>query len=271
MKTKLLLWALCAGLLTLSCSEDDDGGREPVFIPQGYLKVGNQIYGDGTVTVDYIQLNHDGWVAIYRYTDRREELLGYTFLKAGIHENLIVELEESPAIGNGERFLAMLHLDENENGVFDWDGQTGIDLPLKRWDFEVSKQFSLYISPEYADHWITVKNQALASGPFWDSLTVIEVDLELIDGLLESNTVWIVAYDWGVDGLNEIIGSSDMLEVKRHEQVTIWIWGRVERGGLIWLVLHDDTGEKGVFEDTDAMVWDSENQKVLMTPLRILY
>lgn len=268
MKTNLLLLAVLTGVFFISCSEDDDGGMEPVLTPQGFLKVGNQIYEDGTVTVDYIQLNHDGWVAIYRYTDRREELLGYTFFEAGTHKSVIVELPESPALENEERLLAMLHLDMNENSIFDWDGQTGIDLPLKRRDMEVSQQFSLYLSPEFSDYWITVEDQTLTTGPFWESLNVIEIDLELIDEFLNSNTVWLVAYDWNMD---EIIGSSDVLEVKKHDQVTIWIWELVERGDVIWLVLHDDTGERGIFEDTDAMVWDPDNKAFLMTPIRILF
>ncbi len=271
MKTKLLRWALFAGVLLLSCSEDDGGGREPVFTPQGSLKVGNQIFEDGTVSIDYIQLNHDGWVAIYRYTDQREELLGYSFFEEGIHKDLTVALAESPALENTEIFLAMLHVDVNENGIFDWDGQTGIDVPLKRWDVEVSQQFSMYMKPEYSDYWITVEDQTLTTGPFWDSLKVIEIDLNLIKGLLESDTVWIMAYDWGVDGPNEIIGGSELLEVKKHEQVTIWIWEFVQRGDVLWLVLHDDTGERGVFEDTDPMVWDPENEGFLMTPVRILF
>lgn len=80
-----------------------------------------------------------------------------------------------------------------------------------------------------------------------------------------------MAYTWGVDGPYEIVGGSELLEVKRHEQVTIWIWEEVQGGNVIWLVLHDDTGERGVFEDTDPMVWDAENEGFLMTPVRIYF
>ncbi len=270
MKKYLLLFSLLAGVFFISCSGDDDGEGKPGFAVQGTLKVGNQIYQNGTITVDYIHLNHDGWVAIYRYTDRREELLGYSFLQAGTHQDVIVELEEFVAVEN-VRLLALLHLDVNENELFDWDGQTGNDLPLKRWDVEVARQFSIYMRSDFVNFWITVEDQTLATGPFWDSLNVLEIDLELIKELLKSNTAWVVAYNWGVDGPNEIIGGSDVLEVKRHEQVNIWMWGRVQPGDVIWLVLHDDMGERGVFEELDDMVWDPEREAFLMTPVRIKF
>lgn len=265
MKTKLLLWALFAGVLILSCNEDDDGGREPVFTPQGYLKVWNQIYDDGLVTIDFIQLNHDGWVAIYRYTDQREELLGYTFLESGTHEDVSVDLGEFPALENGDTLMAVLHLDVNENEEFDWDGQSGIDLPLQRGYWVVSQQFKITIN---GASWITVEDQAIID----NKINIANVDLEKVnEEWFEGETLWLVAHNEPDYGPGDVVGLSQVLTIGSHNNVMINFDQPIGVGETIWLVLYNDAGIIGNFEiGIDKPLWDSEKEDLLMTSITII-
>ncbi|MFD2517687.1 DUF7282 domain-containing protein [Salinimicrobium flavum] len=268
MKKILLLWGLLIGTVFIGCSDDDDSRDTQDDVLSGSLSVRNQVYGKGAMMVDGVGITQNGWIAIYRYGLEKGDLVGLTFIEAGIHRDVVIELDAN--VENGETLLAVLHHDTNANKLFEWEGDQGIDLPLTIGSREMSKKFTFYIRPDYADYWITIDDQSLSAGPFWDLLKVKNIDVESIEKLLKGNAVWLVAYTWDVEGLNERIGFSDRLEIKSHDQASVYIEGFVPKGDTIWLVLFDDTGEEGVFEDTDEMIWDPENGGFLMTPVTIL-
>lgn len=239
----------------------------------GSLTVRNQMYQDRTVVIDQVKLKDNGWLAIYRYDTQRRELLGYTFLEAGEHEDIKIVFNGNIEVQHGERFQAVLHRDVNENEIFEWNAENEIDLPLFLGSNEISDFFSVMTSTEYADHWISIKDQPLRSGPFESSITATSLHLEEIQHLIESNFVWVVAYNNGIGAPGELIGISDIQNVNNHEEVIIWISGEAKRGDIIWLALHADMGESGEFDyeqnSEDKVVYDPVSQKFMIATMTI--
>lgn len=266
MKKYLLLFPLLTGVFFISCSEDDDRGDEPVEKSDGFLQVRSQIYDDGTVTVDKILLSNDGWVAVYRFNPKREELLGFTYVEAGEHNDVLVELDNSSDVKNGDTLLALLHGDLNSNRVFDWDGENGIDLPLKTNGREISQTFSVMIPGE---SWITVEDQAVVN----NSIKVANLSLDKVNKeWIESETVWLVAHEEtnSFGNIGDIIGISEPLTIGSHDNVTVTFDKSVKVGKTILLLLYNNSGNEGNFEvGIDKPVWDEINNDVVMTSIVI--
>lgn len=262
MKKYLLLFPLLTGVFFISCSEDDDRRDEPFVKSGGFLQVRSQIYDDGTVTVDNILLSNDGWVAIYRFNSKREELLGFTYVEAGEHNDVLVELDNSSDVKSGETLVAMLHGDLNTNGVFDWDGEKGIDLPLKTNGREISRIFSVMIPGE---SWITVEDQPV----FNNSIKVANLSLDKVNKeWIESETVWLVAHEEtnSFGNIGDIIGISEALTIGSHDNVTVTFDKPVKVGETILLLLYNNSGNEENFEvGIDKPVWDEIINDILMT------
>lgn len=79
-----------------------------------------------------VEIDRDGWLVFHPFRDGAPsptDVAGYVFLERGIHEPAVVMLDAAPR--EGEMFVAMLHYDMNEDGVFDFqDGVSPPDAPV---------------------------------------------------------------------------------------------------------------------------------------------
>lgn len=238
-KKKNFLVALFVATATLftACSDDDDG-TTPVIGPTGTIMVENQTLMDRMVTVSNVEISDDGWLLIYRNNAGilGTEILGYTHIESGSHQDVTVELDEDLEISSGEVLWAALHVDENDNNQLDWDGFTGVDIPVRSGDDPVAESFIVTIESNS----VTAADQAISDD---NSITVSNVLLE--------EAGWIVVHNDNDEGPGEeILAISGLITAGSHDNVEIEFEdsAEVNVGDKIWIMLHTDTGTAGVYE-----------------------
>ena len=121
---------LSAGLLACAaCSSDDPTPqnappRDEITLGDGSLNMidpNEMTRTDATLTFREVTIANNGWLVIHPFKDGRPDgltYIGHTYLPAGHHTNVAVELPSAPQ--PGEPMLVMLHQDVDEDQVFDF-------------------------------------------------------------------------------------------------------------------------------------------------------
>lgn len=92
------------------------------------LNVSDQELTDGTVVIDQAMIDAPGWLVIHASANGAPgPVLGHTALTEGLNENVSVTVDAAAA---GNQVFPMLHYDTGEAGVYEFDGQNGLDLPV---------------------------------------------------------------------------------------------------------------------------------------------
>lgn len=98
-----------------------------------------------TVTVGKVMIPEDGFVVIHAVKDGEvvaPQSIGHTMVKAGMNENVEVELDYPPEAG--EDYMAMLHVDTGQTGVYEFGpDMTDVDLPVMNGDKPVIDPFNV--------------------------------------------------------------------------------------------------------------------------------
>lgn len=225
-----------------ACSDDDDGGTPPVIAPTGSIEVDDQTVVNGTVTVNNVEISDDGWIVIYRDNAGviGSEILGYHHIDDGEQENVVVDLNDDIEVTNGEMLWAGLHVDSNDDGEFDWDGTTGVDVPVGSGAMQVADSFTVTVDEPNS---VTAGDQAVSE----NSITVDNVTME--------EAGWLVVHADNEGAPGEVIGISDVISAGSHDNVIVTFndSADVNVGDTLWLMLHSDTGVAGEYE------FDGEN------------
>ncbi|MFZ3585031.1 PQQ-dependent sugar dehydrogenase [Loktanella sp. DJP18] len=107
-----------------------DAATERLMTPM-IVAEGVTIDGD-TVTVPQVVAERDGFLVIHTVLDGQPvvpESIGHAAVSAGVNEN--VEITINFPFADGEDYLAMLHLDSNGNGTYDFGPEmTDVDTPV---------------------------------------------------------------------------------------------------------------------------------------------
>jgi hypothetical protein len=141
--------SLITPLLYLTLHEDTDGNDEfnypaddpvigtdgrplPPFLlrtnPGNYLITADQaISADSSVVVPLTVADLDTWLVIYAGAGQPEEIIGQTWLPAGMNRSVPVTIQP---VDEGETLFAVLHLDGQPIGQFNFPD--GPDVPLLR-------------------------------------------------------------------------------------------------------------------------------------------
>ena len=93
-----------------------------------------------TVEVDEVAATENGFVVIHETDENGEavvpESIGDAQVSSGVNGNVAVELDQEVAAG--ENLVAMLHVDSNNNGEYEFGpGNTEVDTPVTDNDDEV--------------------------------------------------------------------------------------------------------------------------------------
>lgn len=145
---------------------------EPTPIPAEISVDDQPLAEDGKLTFAKVAIAEAGWLVLYANRDgQAAEILGYTAVEPGIHEDVVVEIDplQSSAV-----LVARLHIDSGEIGVFEYPGP---DMPLNSEtdllsaEFEVDSQFtvpSITVSDQQltADGVVRVE-RVYSAGPGW--------------------------------------------------------------------------------------------------------
>ena len=122
--TTLLFISLLAPLTACATAQDSTPS----------VDVSDQSLQDGSVTVASVTAEQDGFIVIHRANaDGSGPLvpssIGHSQVGAGANSDVQVTLDES--VGEGDTLFAMLHVDSNGNGVYEFGpGSTDVDTPV---------------------------------------------------------------------------------------------------------------------------------------------
>jgi hypothetical protein len=109
------------------------------------IAVANQVPNGKTVTIDEVEIPHDGFLVIHASKDGKPvmtQYVGDTRVKAGFHQNVNIKLDQKPKPGT--TYIAMLYNDSGHKGKFEFGpGNTNVDKPLMLNGKEVTKAFKI--------------------------------------------------------------------------------------------------------------------------------
>jgi hypothetical protein len=158
--------AAVTSFLFVTLHQDDDPlgdfdypGGDPIVAYQGetaepmpfridsgnYLITRDQdLAGEQSVSVPYAVVNRDAWLVIREGAEGEPgDIIGLTWLPAGINRDVVVELESGWNPGSGEATLyAVLHQDDGEAQQFEFP--EGPDTPLTRIQRVVMAPFTVH-------------------------------------------------------------------------------------------------------------------------------
>lgn len=183
----------------------------------------------------------DGWIVMHEANESNDgpqvpEIIGKTAVSAGMNEDLEIILNEGETVEAGNNLYPMLHYDTGEIGVYEFDGESGLDQPVYFDGDIVLESFTTLDNTST----LTANDQTVMNNS-------IMVDVE------SDNDGWVVVHrsNESNDGpqIPDIIGKAPIeAGMNTDVQMTFNDGEVVEEGEQLWPMVHYDTGEKGVYE-----------------------
>jgi hypothetical protein len=192
------------------------------------IKVSDQVVLDGTVTIDEVVADADGWIVLRNDPGRGDPgpVLGYAAVKKGTNTDVKVPLGATSFAFTTPHVFAELHSDDKntqgELGTFDFGAEANTDMPVG----DVLQGFNIQL--------INTTDQSVAG----DSVTITDV--------VTDAPGWLVIHsdDGGKPG--PVLGET-LLKAGRNRRVKIEL-ATDGRTNTLWPMLHVDTGEAGKYE-----------------------
>ncbi len=213
----VFLW-LCASLLLAA----------PLFA-QGQtpsVSVDDQVSLNGTLMINSVYSQSNGWLVIHADNGNGQpgRVVGYAAVAPGWTYNLDVTLMDASLAT--PTLYAMLHVDDGQVGVYEFDGQSGLDNPVV-----VNGRI---LAPGFTVNILRAHDQFIQNDQFVaDSVTMPQ------DG-------WLVIHSDNNGQPGPVIGEERVLAGTTNKVgVDLPQDGRTE---VLWPMLHVDTGTAGVYE-----------------------
>jgi hypothetical protein len=194
------------------------------------------------VDINDIVAQQDGWIVIHA-TDKDGTVLGYSAIKAGLNQNIKVDLSKADATKISEKLTAMIHIDAGTIGTYEFPGA---DVPPKL-------------------------GNAIANEPLWTVDHVRVVDQTLADDgtltvpyVLATQDGWIVIHATDKDGT--VIGYSPV-KAGLNEGVKVTITDKTKITDQVSAMLHIDAGTAGKYEFPGADVPVKGSDGKVVAPL----
>lgn len=269
-KFYLLMLPMVLSLGLVSCSDDDDN-IDPELPPTGSIVVDDEeMLQDRMLTINSVTMSDDGWVVVHRDNGGSPmvpEIISVPEpVEAGTTSNVMIELKDGVAVEDGETLWVMLHTDKGQIGTYEFDTANGIDAPIMdASDNIVTESFMVSVETD-APAMLTATDQDLVNGVVYVETITLE----------EDGYVVVHASNAAGDGpmVPEIISEPVYLEAGTYSNVGVPLTddANVEAGDTLWVMLHKDTGEEGVYEfdgsnGLDLPFMDGEN--IVMTSITI--
>lgn len=218
--------------------------------PTGTVSAADQVLLNGVVNVNSITLDRAGYVVIHASNEAGDgpmvpEIISQpVYLEAGTYSNVRVPLKETATVEVGATIWIMLHTDTGEEEVYEFDGQNGLDLPIKdeNGNVVVTPIEITAISTEAITGTLTVNDQAISE------------NMISVSTLVLSHDGWVVVHASNEAGdgpmVPGIISEPVYLEAGTHADIDITFTesADVNPGDVVWVMLHNDTGVDAVYE-----------------------
>ncbi len=188
------------------------------------VSVSNQAVLNGRVMIDSVYSMGPGFVVIHVDNNGQPgRVAGYAPVAPGWTRNLEVPINTTTATPT---LYAMLHVDDGNVGVYEYDAQSGIDNPVI-----VDGQI---VTPSFQVDIVDAQDQFVDG----DNVTIRSVTAQQ-DG-------WLVIHSDNNGAPGPVIGHERILAgTTNNVEVTLQQNGRTD---ALWAMLHLDTGEIGVYE-----------------------
>jgi hypothetical protein len=241
---RTLLGIVATSLIFTACDNEEDMTPE---MPTGSITVSDQALVGNTISVDDVTLNQSGWVVVHASNDAGDgpqvpEIISEPLLlESGMNSDVEVTLTNPDEIEDGDQVWVMLHTDDGEVGVYEFDGASEFDGPI------LNDDGSIVVKP------LTLTVEAPApTGSFTAN------DQEVVGSTINVETITVGQPSWVVvhadDGTGngpqapEIISEPVALEVGTSNDVEITLTESVSDGDRLWVMLHNDNGIVGEYE-----------------------
>lgn len=184
------------------------------------------------LTAKRVTLDQPGWIVV-RTTDADAgaTVVGRTWVEAGTHQNVPIELDEALGLAEKEiaRLEATLHYDTGTTQQFEYNGPDTPDPPVQRGNSTVATSFfAQYTDSEPASS-ITVRNQQLANRTFIVDEVVASEPADMVIHRGRRDRPFIP----GIIGKVRITpGTSRNVEVPLFDEATVVC------GETLWPMLH---------------------------------
>jgi hypothetical protein len=114
--------------------------------PKAELAVSDQSIRRGTVTIDHVMMEQDGWVVVHEMSADGKPVapgsIGHTAVKKGMADKVVVRLTKR--IKKGSKLMAMLHVDTGKMGRYEFGTRSQAeDKPLMMGSAPVVKVFNV--------------------------------------------------------------------------------------------------------------------------------
>lgn len=117
-----------------SCSKKDNGGSMDQGA-KGSFEASNQTISDNSIVVHNIQMDQKGWVVVHKSNGDGGPMVPDIVsipkqVNAGTTDSVIIKLDSTATINDGDSLWVMLHTDDGQVGTYEFDGQSGLDAPI---------------------------------------------------------------------------------------------------------------------------------------------
>lgn len=231
MKNTLKLLAVVVALAFFTACSDDDDTTKPTPTAAGELTVESQIISQNEIIVKSVTFEKDGWIVVHADNGNSPVVPDIISLEvpveAGTHKDLTIPLSTKATMLDGNtKVWVMLHTDDGVKGSYEFDGESGIDGPLKDLDSNIIMS-PITLQPST----ILVDDQAVSN-----KVSVVSVT-SAVDG-------WLVIHnDNGSGGivLPGIIGKTKVKKgLNQNVEVMLDEGVIIETGQKLFPMLHID-------------------------------
>lgn len=210
----VVMLAVLLGTLALSVNAQD------MPAPQVNL-ASDQLVLEGFVFIDSIYSEGPGFVVIHRASDGGVAGVSQP-LAAGWTNNLRINIDTTAAEA---QMSAMLHVDDNTVGTYEFGTVEGADAPVKVGDQLVNPIFNAQV--------LDATDQKLANGEVTIKAVAVPVDS------------WVVIHAGDAENFGAVLGQT-LVPAGSATDVKVAVSGDVT--SVLWPMLHVDSGAAGTYE-----------------------
>ena len=255
----------------VGCNDDEEDDVEPMN-PTGSITVSDQMLTENnSIIISSVTLDADGWIVVHASTEDGsgpvvpDIISEAKMVSSGTTENVEVMLNSDVEIEDGDVVWVMLHTDDGTMGTYEFDGANGFDGPILD-DAGNIVMTSITLSVEGdPTGTLTVMDQAL-------SQNMVHVSNVTLD---RSGFIVVHAAADGGPEVPAIISEALPVEAGSSDDLMVELtdFSSLEDGATLYVMLHTDDGEAGVYEfdgasGIDNPIFDAEGN-IVMTAITV--
>lgn len=216
-RTGLMLMVMALVALVGAVSAQDMMGPE--------VQVSDQVVLNGTVTVDYAYSDGPGFIVIHADNGSGSfgAVIGHRWLSPGANYNVAVPIDASAATST---VYAMLHVDDNTIGTYEFGSVDGADAPVI--------VDGAPVSPPLAVAVLNAQDQFIEGNTYTAASATVD------------GPGWLVIHSDNNGGPGPVLGASPLV-AGINSNVAV----ELDEAGMtatLWPMLHVDTGVEGEYE-----------------------